>query len=66
MSTLFSLCICIVISVIITFGFSLIYSINYMMKSITGRGNRIIRKFFWSTAWRRRNEDLIQEGRAIN
>ncbi len=66
MSTLFSMCICAIISIIITFGFSIFYSMNYMMLSINGRGNRLIKKLFWSTALRRRNQELIQNHVAIN
>jgi hypothetical protein len=60
MSTLFSLLICAVISIIITFGFAILFSFNYMIKSITGRGNKLLKKLFWTTALRRRNEELLQ------
>jgi hypothetical protein len=60
LSTLFVLCICFVISMIITIGYSVLSSIHNLHLSINNRdeGSRWLRKLFWWSVFTRRNQIL--------
>jgi hypothetical protein len=60
LSTLFALCICFLVSLIITVGYSVLYSLHYLLLSINNRseGSAWLRKLFWWSVFTRRNQML--------
>jgi hypothetical protein len=60
LSTLFALCICFVISLVISVGYSILSSIHFLLKSVNNNedGSRWLRRLFWWSVFTRRNQIL--------